>query len=269
MIKLYCTHENEKLQIEYEVFNFPAGEVHFKIKPPTFPFTARNLSTIIFIVDIESCQDLILLKLLSDYFISYGREIIIDLIYTPYSRQDRKTSYYEPFSFKTFTEILNSCHFSKVTIHDPHSDVIPALIKNCEVMTRLNIIMKYCNDILTEDSIIVSPDSGAMKINNEIAHNFNFNHISATKVRDVQTGEISHTELHTSLDLKDKRLIILDDICDGGRTFIELAKVLKKREPKEIHLFTTVGLYTQGLEVLDKHFDSINCFYRRIRNEQL
>jgi len=193
--------------------------------------------------------------MMADYF-KCQKEL--KLLYTPYARQDRKTSNEEPFSFKTFARLINACAFDSVVLHDPHSDVTPALIENCRVVKRVDLTPTE----LIKVSVIVSPDAGAMKANHEVASTHRIPHICATKVRDVITGHITETQLHTDMDLEGKRLLILDDICDGGRTFIELAKVLKTHNPASIHLFVTVGIYSKGLDVLTPYFDSINQFHK-------
>ena len=59
----------------------------------------------------------------------------------------------------------------------------------------------------------------------------------------------------------DKTLFyIVDDICDGGRTFIEIAKYLKEADSidsSRIHLMVTHGFFTKGLGVFDGLIDHI------------
>lgn len=40
--------------------------------------------------------------------------------------------------------------------------------------------------------------------------------------------------------------MIIDDICDGGATFIDLARQLSKCDPKSITLFVTHGIFRNG-----------------------
>jgi ribose-phosphate pyrophosphokinase len=54
-------------------------------------------------------------------------------------------------------------------------------------------------------------------------------------------------------DVTGKRVLIVDDLCDGGRTFIELAGVLRSRAAADIGLFVSHGLFTKDL---DPMFDS-------------
>ena len=47
-----------------------------------------------------------------------------------------------------------------------------------------------------------------------------------------------------------KDVTIVDDISDGGRSFIELAAVLRKRNVGKIYLYVTHGIFSKGLDVL-------------------
>jgi ribose-phosphate pyrophosphokinase len=48
----------------------------------------------------------------------------------------------------------------------------------------------------------------------------------------------------------------VDDICDGGRTFIEISKALDGYQG-ELYLFVTHGIFSKGFEELFKHFTKI------------
>lgn len=58
-------------------------------------------------------------------------------------------------------------------------------------------------------------------------------------------------------DVKDKNLLIIDDICDGGGTFIQLAEKLKGLGAAKIGLFVTHGIFSKGYKDLNKWFDKI------------
>jgi len=60
---------------------------------------------------------------------------------------------------------------------------------------------------------------------------------------------------------KGKNLVIVDDICDGGRTFIELARVLKEKGANKVALYVTHGIFSQGLDVLKEHIDHVYCVH--------
>jgi ribose-phosphate pyrophosphokinase len=54
------------------------------------------------------------------------------------------------------------------------------------------------------------------------------------------------------------KYVIVDDICDGGRTFIELAKVIiAQNQEAKIYLVVTHGIFSAGFSELTNYFDGI------------
>ncbi len=62
-------------------------------------------------------------------------------------------------------------------------------------------------------------------------------------------------------DDPDKPVVIVDDLCDGGATFIAEAQYLRKHIPgiKNLKLFIYHGLFTKGIDIVADHFDEIIC----------
>lgn len=168
---------------------------------------------------------------------------------------------------KVIAPILNSQNFGKVTVMDPHSDVLEACINNFASFNNYSLVKMALTDIDNKDNaqnriVLVSPDAGAYKKIFGVAQYFNIGKIvTATKVRDLKTGKILATEvpnLPISTTEEELRYVIVDDICDGGRTFIELAKVIREQRPKaEIYLVVTHGIFSGGFDYLMQHIDRI------------
>lgn len=69
-----------------------------------------------------------------------------------------------------------------------------------------------------------------------------------------------------------ENITIVDDLCDGGTTFIEEAKYIKNLTPNvKLELFIYHGLFTRGLEPLLEHFEVIHCLnsYQDIDNPRV
>lgn len=119
---------------------------------------------------------------------------------------------------------------------------------------------------------LISPDAGSNKKIFDLAKSINYNDeiIRCDKLRDIPTGKIIETIVYKD-DLHGKDGIIVDDICDGGRTFIELAKVLRKRNCGKLYLIVTHGIFSKGLEELNQYFDGVFCTnsYSDVINENL
>lgn len=113
------------------------------------------------------------------------------------------------------------------------------------------------------DYVVVAPDKGACKKAQAVADKlFGGKCIFANKVRDPATMEITNTEILPATDGQDiqiegKHLFVVDDICDGGRTFIELAKELKKHNPASLTLYVTHAIFSRGVAPIKEHYDVI------------
>lgn len=176
--------------------------------------------------------------------------------YLPYGRQDRVMHHNEAFSLKAIAGVINSLGYGEVITFDCHSDVSLALINNITHVSMLDIVTQFAD--LTHAcrrAAIVSPDAGAAKKVFKIARELGRPFIGASKVRSESTGEL--TRFQVMEDQVDENVVIFDDICDGGRTFIELARRLRDKGAKHVSLYVTHGIFSKGLEVFDDLIDKI------------
>lgn len=214
-------------------------------------------------VDIkEGTRDVIRILLLNDALKRMGvKDIKLTLKYFPQARADRVFDTGNPLPVKVFADMINSCNFSKVYVYDPHSDVTPALINNISVIPQEDVVFNRLHeitDLLGEQFTIVAPDLGATKkIFNIVKALGHKNYIQAVKIRDVTTGNIVKCDLQC--DEVSGNVLIVDDICDGGNSFIHLARLLKERGASKVGLFVTHGIFAKGLSVLEKDIDFIFC----------
>ncbi len=177
--------------------------------------------------------------------------------YLPYARQDRAMADDAPFSLKVFCQLLNSLNLDSVTIMDPHSDVAPAIIDNCIVVPQWEIAKKVIPEGWFEppEAMFVSPDAGAYKkLSKLVADDWRI--CIGTKIRDSH-GMVNHTKVHSPVNLEGLDCLIVDDICDGGRTFIEISKALKANGAASVSLYVTHGIFSNGFEELQKHLNKI------------
>lgn len=227
-------------------FVFSGGEVHVKVdknadhKLVCTDYTMNGFMSV--------CQHNEVLR---------RRGLSVSLIYPylPYARQDRVMQEDEPFSLKIFCDMLNAQKFESVTIYDPHSDVTPALIENCIVKPQWDIARSAMPFVDFKAKLFISPDVGAYKKLSKLVADDQRIAIGV-KNRDEQ-GKITHTAVFSPIPIEGQDCVIVDDICDGGRTFIELAKVLREKGAKSVMLYVTHGIFSQGLDVLKSHIDRI------------
>jgi len=254
-------------QIKYENFTFPGGEESVKLDETLHRYYYIDSTMRINITgNIESSKELIELLLLTDalrrFYNFYYENVVIHLTvpYFPYARQDRVMVTGESFSLKVITDIINAQNYRSVTIYDPHSEVVVSLLNNCSVISQVDGIRHLFNKHPElKECILVAPDAGALKKTQKISQEFKMNMIHAEKQRDLNTGEITGTRVYDSESFNNKDYLIVDDICDGGRTFIELAKELRKTTNVKIFLYVTHGIFSKGLDVFDNLIEKVYC----------
>jgi len=157
-------------------------------------------------------------------------------------RSDAKFKPNQSFDLKIVAQIINSCGFDRVFIVDPHSAVTPALINNCYYA---NVLDWFDKKYLRPDSVLISPDAGAYKKMVSVAEKLNLPLIAANKAR-LDDGSPA---INFSMDVVDDHCVIMDDICDGGRTFIALGKALKDLGAASVTLVVTHGIFSYGTKL--------------------
>jgi ribose-phosphate pyrophosphokinase len=257
------------LQLEHELFTFPGGETSIKLAP------IQGKCDVLIVQRIRDANDLMAVLLANDAlrqgkFREYVNEIRLFIPYLPYARQDRVCDNGEAASLEVFCKQINDCDFKEVTVFDCHSDVGPALLNNCTNMNNHGFVYNAVQDLLTtfepgQDKYIdiVAPDAGAVKkihgvtqMLGEAFPDVEFRLITCAKVRDLKTGEILETVVNNTQYVH-RHALIIDDICDGGRTMIEVSNVLRAKGADNVSMAVSHGIFSKGFVVFGGRFHRI------------
>ena len=221
---------------------------------------------------VDSSDAIMDLLLFTDAFNRWGRgtghmtKKVLYLPYIPYARQDRVMVPGEPLSSAVFGTVLNLCGYDRIIVDDPHSDVSPSHIKNVSVFEQYELALEILGKDFFDGAVIVAPDAGAIKKVGKLAEKVGHAEIGVgNKHRDLLTNNITHTS-YSGPDVDGKRVIMIDDICDGGRTFIELGKVLCEQGAHEVVLYTTHGIFSYGVDVFAGIIDEVYSAYPWMKN---
>lgn len=239
-------------RLEYKDFIFPGGEIGFKLNSGDNRYKWDKAEYQTVTARLSNSADFIRLAMAKDALEKFDKTPVkLFIPYLPYARQDRVCDKGEAFSLKVFSNLLNSLNFTEVTICDPHSEVAPALINNVNVITQFDIINKwldFTNRI--RDCVLVAPDAGAAKKTAQIAKYLDHSdYVRADKLRDLTNGKIKETIVYCD-DFKGRDILCADDIIDGGRTFIELARICKAKNCGKFILYATHGIFSAGVKNL-------------------
>lgn len=180
-----------------------------------------------------------------------GSKYDLFLPYIPHARMDRVKDAHDVFTLKYFCEIINSLHFEQVIVIDPHSNVSLALLDRIKVIKADSFIYSTVNYINNPDLVYFFPDEGASKryaLSDKPS-------TYANKKRDWATGKIQGLQIVDPEVVKDKPILIVDDICSRGGTFYHSVKELRKYTDKPIYLYVSHceetivqgNLYKEGL----------------------
>ncbi|HKR42624.1 MAG TPA: ribose-phosphate diphosphokinase [Paraburkholderia sp.] len=234
--------------VELKTVKFPGGEMHVTVGVDV---PADELLIVAHLPDSAAVMTLLMA---TDALRRAYMDIPVALAmpYVPYARQDRVANAGEALSIKVFCDIINAQRYSRVTIQDPHSDVVAALLERVVIDDPLPALRRAVASVGTCPTL-VAPDAGARKRVFKLAKALELDVVFADKTRDTRTGAIAGTKVQD--DLPDTPLLVVDDICDGGRTFTELADALCERQAaqgidRDLYLYVTHGIFSKGLDPL-------------------
>lgn len=165
--------------------------------------------------------------------------IILDMPYVPYSAMDREIND-QIFSLKLFGKEIEKLGFKKVIVLDPHNkEVLEQYVSNV-VYVDINTYTSRVIDDFKPDFIFF-PDKGAMIKYPCIVDTKDIPVIHGNKQRNLSNrGALATYEVITDgHDITGKRVLIIDDICRKGGTFVWGGGELKKLGVAEIALYVS------------------------------
>lgn len=256
-----------------EYIDYPSGvephvrikeHVHEEGKPSHVLFTARPTSPLE-----------ILRLLLAPSALQLGREVHLFMPYMPHARQDRRAVPSDALSLTVMVALLQRAGYRNVHVFDLHN---PAALP-CEPWNFGSSVNNYApthfltNVIRLEESsnkgerqvLLVVPDKGMMRrLLHMVAYEaadaeptlfadlmIRHEQLVCRKDRDPESGRLSILVPH-DVDVKGRNCVIVDDICDGGGTFIPIIATLKARGANRVVLAVSHGLFTKGTAALKK-----------------
>ena len=111
----------------------------------------------------------------------------------------------------------------------------------------------------SDHMMVISPDEGGMGRAIYVANVLGldmgmfYKRRDYTKIVNGRNPIVAHEFLGT--DVTGKDLIIIDDMISSGDSVLEVASELKRRQANRIFIFSTFGLFTNGLEKFDKAYE--------------
>lgn len=236
----------------FSTMRFPAGEAHVKVANDTAePGGLTEIATL----RGTSGDDLIMLGMWADAVRQRGSRSVALVPYLPGARQDRGL----PFGAKVYADLLNGFHLDQVIAFDPHSPVIVGLVDNLTVVTSEQVVRDAVVGAPEHDGSdpytgIIAPDKGAVPRATAVAEACGLPLYRAEKHRNPDTGKLDGFTCEPLPDTG--RFLVVDDICDGGGTFMGLAGSTGLPEER-LGLWVSHGVFSGRAAQLADHFGEI------------
>lgn len=255
---LHTKGTRREVTLEPRIFTFAGGESQV-VLPEAFLADVESVTSVRINAWLKTADTVMQLLLLTDAVrrVMPNVPLRLNMPYVPYARQDRICNPGEALSARVFCDLINAQNYATVMIADPHSDVVPALLDRVSVVDPSVMVEEVLRQSdFAQGVTLLAPDAGARKRVQNMAKKLGVEHVAfADKVRDTKTGRISGTSV--SNDLPQLPILVVDDICDGGRTFLELGKALADVSTQPRYLYVTHGIFSKG-------FEELNLYYQRI-----
>ena len=195
-----------------------------------------------------------------------ARRITVIMPFLHESRQHKRTSRESLDCALALQELVNMGVDNIITFdaHDPRvQNAIP--LHGFETVQPayqfIKGLLRNVKDLQIDSDhmMVISPDEGGMRRAIYIANVLGLDMGMFYKRRDytrIENGRnpiVAHEFLGTSVEGKD--MIIIDDMISSGESVLEVAAALKERKARNIFVFATFGLFTNGLDKFDKAYE--------------
>jgi ribose-phosphate pyrophosphokinase len=233
MMKIYTANG----ELAFKTFDFPDGQPHFELQ------THDAAKVVTVEARIKNPQELFQVMMAGQVLSRHYTHLQLDIRYLMAARMDRAIDSSQPFTLLVVAQCLKNI-YHKIRILDPHSSTSCALLNAVPVLPyeAVKLVLNTLGDVT-----IVVPDKGAIERTTLLAKGRTFAYLN--KKRDMQTGKITNIEIVAGeqVNIYKKRCLIVDDICDGGATFVEAAKLLHEAGAEEVYLYVTHGIFSKTL----------------------
>lgn len=159
-----------------------------------------------------------------------------------YARQDKKSAPREPISSRLIADLMSAVGFDRLITMDLHSDQIQGFFsKPVDHLTALPLFVNHFLKLNLQDLVVVAPDTGRAKFAKRLGDQLGADLAIMHKTRpDHNVAEITNV---VGI-VKDKNLLIVDDMVDTAGSVTSGLKALRELGCKDIHLATTHGVFS-------------------------
>ena len=164
------------------------------------------------------------------------------LPYYGYARQDRKDQPRVPITAKLVANLIVAAGANRVLTMDLHANQIQGFFDiPVDHLYAINVLCEYFKEKKLKDLVIVSPDVGGIKMARAYAKRLN----AGLAIVDKRRFSPEKTEVMNILgEVKDKNIVLVDDIIATAGSLIEAIDALKNSGAKGIYAAASHGVFS-------------------------
>ena len=168
------------------------------------------------------------------------RSVVAVIPYYAYARQDRKDKGRVPITAKLVADLLEKAGVTRVLTMDLHTEQIQGFFNvPVDNLYARPLFVKVLRELKLKDPIIVSPDVGSNKMARKFAEDLKID-LAIVDKRRINSQDV---ELNAVIgDVKNKDVILVDDICSTGGTLKMAAQVCRREGAKSVIAVITHAL---------------------------
>ncbi|NOQ18518.1 MAG: ribose-phosphate diphosphokinase, partial [Desulfobacterales bacterium] len=164
---------------------------------------------------------------------SSARRITAVMPYFGYARQDKKVAPRVPISAKLVADMVTVAGANRVITMDLHAGQIQGFFDiPVDNIFAAPLLIEYIRNNFNDNLVIVSPDAGGVERARAFAKRLNADLAIIDKRRSAPNQANAMAVIG---DVKDKVVVILDDMADTAGTLTEAVHALKAEGAREIH----------------------------------
>ncbi|MCQ8894162.1 MAG: ribose-phosphate diphosphokinase [Methanolinea sp.] len=172
-----------------------------------------------------------------------GSDVTLVVPYLGYARQDKKFHEGEPLSARAVCRALSQgvSRVFTVNVHDPR--VLSHFRVPSHDVSLAEEIGRYLSSLPLEDPFILAPDDGAARFAAAVATpcKWESGHLEKTRI----SGEEVRME-QRSLDVKERDVVVVDDIISTGGTLVSAARMLRDQGARTVSSACVHGVLAEG-----------------------
>ncbi len=237
--------------LELESQKFPDSEIYLR-----FQKDIKNKTIILiqsFYKEISDCLIEVLFAAQTAKDLG-AKKIILIAPYFPYLRQDKRFRKGEIIPLEIIAKYINNC-INEIYIIDPHlhrKNTLKEIFKTkSHKLTANSLIAQYIKEKI-KNPLIIGPDFESHRWAKETAKLVNCLFFILNKKR-LSSRKVKIATNKNLKKVKNKNVVIVDDIISTGHTILETIKLLKKQNPKSITCVCVHGIFAENaLEKIKK-----------------